>query len=102
MTFTVSGTVHKGNWYNIANAKFEAAEEIPKDAVSASITVKKVDGLSKDFIHGVDLSMYLSEAQSGVIFSDMEGNEKGLFEILKSAGLNYVRLRLWNCPNAVD
>ena len=102
VTFTVSGTIHKGNWYNIANAKFEAAEEIPKDAVPASITVKKVDGLSKDFIHGVDLSMYLSEAQSGVTFSDMEGNEKGLFEILKSAGVNYVRLRLWNCPYAVD
>lgn len=102
VTVTISGTINKGNWYNITNVKLETSENDSKGEVPASITVKKVDGLSEDFIHGVDLSMYLSEAQSGVSFQDMDGNEKGLFDLLKGAGVNYVRLRLWNCPYAVD
>lgn len=102
VTVTISGTINKGNWYNITNVKLEMTGNGPTEAVPASITVEKVDGLSEDFIHGVDLSMYLSEAQSGVTFQDMEGNEKGLFDLLKGAGVNYVRLRLWNCPYAVD
>ena len=69
---------------------------------NAPINVQKVEGLSEDFIHGVDASMYLSEVQSGVRYYDEEGNEKNLFEILKEKGVNWVRLRLWNCPYAVD
>ena len=102
VTVTISGTINKGNWYNITNVKLEMTGNGSTEEVPASITVKKVDGLSEDFIHGVDLSMYLSEAQSGVTFQDMDGNEKGLFDLLKGAGVNYVRLRLWNCPYAVD
>ena len=102
VTVTISGTINKGNWYNITNVKLEMTGNGSTEEVPASITVEKVDGLSEDFIHGVDLSMYLSEAQSGVTFQDMEGNEKGLFDLLKGAGVNYVRLRLWNCPYAVD
>ena len=54
------------------------------------------------FIHGVDVSSYLSEVQSGVKWYDENGKEKNLFAILKDAGVNYVRLRVWNCPFAVD
>ncbi|RKI41949.1 hypothetical protein D7V86_08345 [bacterium D16-51] len=102
VTVVISGTINKGNWYNITNVKLETSENDSTGAVPATITIKKIDGLSEDFIHGVDLSMYLSEAQSGVAFQDMEGDEKGLFDLLKGAGVNYVRLRLWNCPYAVD
>lgn len=101
VTVTISGTIKNGNWYNIANVTLKAVEE-EKEAVPASITIKKVDGLSKDFIHGVDLSMYLSEVQSGVKYYDEQGKERNLFDILSDAGVNYVRLRLWNCPYAVD
>ncbi len=102
VSVTISGAINKGNWYNITNVKLEMSGNASAGEVPASITIKKVDGLSEDFIHGVDLSMYLSEAQSGVTFQDMAGNEKELFDLLKDAGVNYVRLRLWNCPYSVD
>lgn len=101
ITITLGGTVNKNNWYNAANITLTPANE-EQGAVPASITVKKVDGLSEDFVHGVDVSMYLSEVQSGVKYYDKDGNEQNLFDILSDAGVNYVRLRLWECPYAVD
>ena len=100
VTISISGTIGQGQWYRIRNVSLKAGKE--DTAVPAGITVKKVDGLSEDFIHGMDLSMYLSEVQSGVKYYDEKGNEKNLFDILSDAGVNYVRLRIWNCPYAVD
>lgn len=97
VTITISGGMVSGDWYGIKNVVFETDQ-----TAEAPITVKKVDGLSEDFIHGVDVSSYLSEVQSGVKWYDENGKEKNLFAILKDAGVNYVRLRVWNCPFAVD
>ncbi len=93
VTITISGPMGKGEWYGIHNIEFEAAA-----AVEAPINVKKVAGLSEDFIHGVDVSTYLSEIQSGVKYKDENGVEKNMFQIFKDGGVNYVRLRVWNCP----
>lgn len=102
VTISISGPMEAkgtgdGEWYGIHNIEFEAAP-----AVEADINVKKVPGLSKDFIHGVDVSTYLSEVQSGVKYKDENGIEKNMFEIFKDAGVNYVRFRVWNCPYRVD
>ncbi len=104
VTISVSGPLeakaegaNDGEWYGIHNIEFEAAS-----AVEAPINVKKVPGLSEDFIHGVDVSTYLSEVQSGVKYKDENGVEKNMFEIFKDAGVNYVRFRVWNCPYRVD
>jgi arabinogalactan endo-1,4-beta-galactosidase len=80
----------------------EGEETEPSTAVEASITVKKVEGLSTDFVHGVDVSSYLSLIQSGVKYYDEEGKEADLFDILENAGVNYVRLRVWNSPYPLD
>lgn len=72
------------------------------EAVEAPITVQKVEGLSEDFIHGVDVSTYLSVVESGVKYYDENGKEQNLFTILENAGVNYVRLRVWNCPFPLD
>ncbi len=98
VTVTISGEVPAGEWYGIKNVSLEASQAVK----NAPITVQKVDGLSNDFIHGVDVSTYISEVQSGVKYYDENNNEKNLFEILKDAGVNYVRLRLWNCPYVID
>ncbi len=98
VTVTISGEVPAGEWYGIKNVSLEASQAVK----NAPITVQKVDGLSNDFIHGVDVSTYISEVQSGVKYYDEKGREKNLFQILKEAGVNYVRLRLWNCPYVVD
>lgn len=71
-------------------------------AVEAPITVQKVEGLSEDFIHGVDVSSYLSVVESGAKYYDENGKEQNLFTIMENAGINYVRLRVWNCPFPLD
>lgn len=98
VTISISGNLEQGEWYGIKNVIF--AKETA--AVEAPITVQKIEGLSEDFIHGVDVSSYLSVVESGAKYYDENGNEQNLFKILKDGGVNYVRLRVWNCPFPVD
>jgi arabinogalactan endo-1,4-beta-galactosidase len=52
------------------------------------------------FIRGADLS-FLPEIESyDLAFFDPSGNEKDVLTILKEAGCNTVRLRLWNRPQS--
>lgn len=70
-------------------------------AVEANISVKKISGLSEDFITGADVSSYLSIVNSGACFYDEDGNkltDQGFFDLLKAGGTNYIRLRVWNNP----
>lgn len=67
----------------------------------ADINVEKINGLSKDFIKGVDVSSYVSLIESGAVFRDWDGNvinDAGFFEQFKEAGVNYIRIRVWNNP----
>ncbi|MGN1180623.1 MAG: glycosyl hydrolase 53 family protein [Suilimivivens sp.] len=73
---------------------------VSSSLVNAEIYVKELD-LPADFIKGVDVSSYVSLKDSGVAFYDFDGNEvddAGFFNLLKSAGVNYVRVRVWNDP----
>lgn len=66
-----------------------------------SIVVKKVEGLSSDFIKGVDVSSYITLADSGVVFYNYAGEQldsTGFFKLFADAGANYVRIRIWNDP----
>lgn len=65
---------------------------------NVSITVEPIEGLSKDFVMGADVSTYLSLEKSGVKFYDTQGNETDLFKLLSDAGINCVRLRVFNDP----
>ncbi len=70
---------------------------------NAGVNVKKVENITEDFIRGVDISTYKSLIDSGVKFKDWDGNELddvGFFTLLKNAGVNYVRIRVWNDPYA--
>lgn len=65
------------------------------------IIVKKVNGISADFIKGVDVSSYITLVNSGVKYYDFEGNEldsTGFFKLFAEQGVNYIRLRVWNNP----
>ncbi|MGC4175166.1 glycosyl hydrolase 53 family protein [Demequina sp.] len=66
--------------------------------VEAGITVHKIDGLSEDFINGVDVSSVLSLEDSGVVFRNDDGTPGDLFEILADHGITDVRVRVWNDP----
>jgi arabinogalactan endo-1,4-beta-galactosidase len=67
-------------------------------AVPADIFVKKVEGLRSDFIKGVDISSILSLEKSGVKFYNDSGKQQDIFTTLKGAGVNYIRVRVWNDP----
>lgn len=85
----------------ITNLK-KAKDELKSAAVvTAGINVEKVNGLTSDFIGGVDISSYRALKDSGVKYYDFEGNElddAGFFKLLKDSGINYVRIRVWNNP----
>lgn len=66
--------------------------------VEAGITVRPVEGIADDFIHGVDVSSVLSLEESGVVFRDESGDEVDLFAQLADSGVTDVRVRVWNDP----
>ncbi len=66
------------------------------------IQVSEIEGLSDDFIFGVDLSSIIEVENAGGKFYDADGNETDIFELLADYGVNYVRIRLWNDPYDED
>jgi arabinogalactan endo-1,4-beta-galactosidase len=68
------------------------------DPVDADIFVKKVDGISDDFIKGVDISSIISLENSGVKFKNEAGVEQDIFKTVADSGVNYIRVRIWNDP----
>ena len=69
---------------------------------SSDIYVEKIDGISDDFIRGMDASEVLSLENSGVKYYDYDGNEQDIFKALADSGVNYIRLRVWNDPYDKD
>lgn len=51
-----------------------------------------------DPFKGVDVSSVISLENSGVVFRDRNGKEQDLFVTLADAGVNTVRVRIWNDP----
>lgn len=75
---------------------------LPTELEEADIYVQKVEGISNDFIKGMDVSSVLSEEASAVKYYDLDGNEDDVFRILAKSGINYVRVRVWNNPYDED
>lgn len=104
LTIKIEGTVNPKEWGDLDNIKLYKLDGEPSgvvEPVEANILVKRVPGLSSDFIKGVDISTYVVQKDSGVVYKDFEGNEVDnaqFFELLKGAGINYVRIRVWNDP----
>lgn len=73
-----------------------------KDGAEPGITVLPVENLSEDFTMGVDISSLIAEEESGVKFYDANGKEADMMDILKNAGVNCVRIRVWNDPHDTD
>ncbi len=69
-----------------------------QESVEAGITVLPVEGLSENFIMGVDISSLIAVEESGAVYYDENGEEADLLQILKDSGVNCVRLRVWNNP----
>ncbi len=77
-------------------SSFSFGEETLASTVSSGVSA--ISGLSDDFYRGVDISSVYALEQSGVTFADAYGNQQDIFQILADAGVNYVRIRIWNNP----
>lgn len=49
-------------------------------------------------IKGADISSVISLENSGVVFRNENGDPQDIFLTLKEAGINYIRVRVWNEP----
>lgn len=65
---------------------------------TGGIFVEPVEGITDDFIRGMDASSVLVEENSGVKYYNFEGEEQDVFQTLAEGGVNYIRLRVWNDP----
>ena len=70
----------------------------PTGPEEAAIYVEPIEGLSDDFIKGMDVSSILAQEASGVKYYNEAGEEADIFEVLANAGVNYIRVRVWNDP----
>ena len=60
--------------------------------------VRKVEHMGEDFLLGMDVSSVISLEKSGVVYRNAAGEEEDLFHLLKDAGINLIRVRVWNDP----
>ena len=56
------------------------------------------DAFPASFRFGADVSTVLSEENSGVVYRNRDGESTDLFVLLKEAGWDTVRVRVWNDP----
>lgn len=70
----------------------------PEGPEESTIYVEPVDGISDDFYRGMDVSAVLTLENSGVKYYNFDGEEQDVFMTLAQAGVNYIRLRVWNDP----
>lgn len=71
---------------------------LPEGPEDSTIFVEPVDGISDDFYRGMDASAVLALENSGVKYYNFDGEEQDVFMTLAQAGVNYIRLRVWNDP----
>ena len=66
------------------------------------VKVEPIKGMTDDMIRGVDVGSYQALVNAGVKFYDFSGNQVSIFKVLKDAGVNWIRLRVWNNPYNAD
>lgn len=65
---------------------------------AVDIFIQRIPEMADDFVCGVDISSVIALERSGVVFKDRNGKPQDIFVTLKEAGVNYVRVRIWNDP----
>ena len=71
---------------------------LPQASEESEIFLAPIPDIADDFIRGMDASAVLAEEKSGVKYYNFEGQEQDVFMTLAQAGVNYIRLRVWNDP----
>ena len=71
---------------------------LPNGPEESEIYIEPIDGISDNFIRGMDASSVLAEENSGVTYYNYDGEEQDVFMTLAQSGVNYIRIRVWNDP----
>lgn len=71
------------------------AETFPQDH---DPIVEKVEGLSDDFLLGADISSLIALENSGLVYHNFNSEPQELVSLLHDAGINAIRVRVWNDP----
>ncbi len=74
-----------------------APTELPAPT-EGDLFVEAVPGLTDGFIRGADVSSVLAEEAAGVKYYGFDGQEQDIFLTLAEAGVNWIRVRVWNDP----
>jgi len=72
--------------------------ELPDASEESGIFVQPIEDISDDFIRGMDASAVLAVENSGAKYYGFDGEEQDVFKTLAEAGVNYIRIRVWNDP----
>lgn len=91
---TGDGASSKGTEATEASVPVEKAT-LPQPA---NIQIESVAGLSEDFLLGTDVSSLIALEKSGVIYRNFQGKPQDLIQTLHEAGVNAIRVRVWNDP----
>ncbi len=94
----VADTVAETVASTTANTTEVTTVALPEGPEESTIYVEPVDGISDDFYRGMDTSAVLALENSGVKYYNFDGEEQDVFLTLAQAGVNYIRLRVWNDP----
>jgi len=70
------------------------------NATNSKLQKRAYEGQIKplDFYRGVDISSIISLEKSGIQFYNTNGQPDDIFKILYEAGVNCIRVRIWNSP----
>lgn len=60
--------------------------------------VEAVEGLAEDFLLGADISSLIALENSGMVYHNFDGQPQELVSLLHDAGINALRVRVWNDP----
>lgn len=82
----------------LASGSISVNAESVQPAVYKDVAYHGVEVNGGEVIKGVDISSVISLENSGVVFKNESGMPKDIFLTLKEAGVNYIRVRIWNDP----
>ena len=101
-TFTVrvSSSTYSANRDAAWCGGSEAVSE--REGWFTSTSVSEISGMGSDFFNGVDISSAKALYDNGSKFYNSNNVEQSLFYILKDAGVNWVRLKLWVDPQSTN
>ncbi len=98
----LAGCREKNNHSENTGGESTFTVTLPTGPEDSPVYVEAVPGIADDFIRGMDASSVLVEENSGVKYYNFNGEEQDVFKTFAEAGINYIRLRVWNDPYDED